>query len=83
MKTRMDEIINNYITTIPEQDDLDSGGIWHMIEQARRIYSLDCVFVFENLTFRNDFIYSYYSVKEGYDSKLGTIVQFNSSDSIS
>lgn len=75
-----EELIVEFLCSIALQDALDGKYVRNLLEEIRMYYDLDCVFVFENLTFRNDFVYSYYSTKEGYESKLGTIVQFTDAE---
>lgn len=80
MDTKIDCMINDFLTAIPLQDDLDGNLLRTLLDDVRAIYHLDCIFVFENLTFRNDFVYSYYSVDYGYENKLGTIIQFTDAE---
>lgn len=80
MDTKIDCMMNDFLSTIPLQDDLDGNRLRALLDEVRAIYQLDCVFVFENLTFRNDFVYSYYSVDYGCENKLGTIVQFTDAE---
>lgn len=80
MNTKIDCMINDFLSIIPLQDDLDGNRLRSLLDDVRSIYQLDCVFVFENLTFRNDFVYSYYSVEHGCANKLGTIVQFTDAE---
>ena len=80
MDTKIDCMINDFLSIIPLQDDLDGNRLRALLDEVRAIYQLDCIFVFENLTFRNDFVYSYYSVEHGCENKLGTIVQFTDAE---
>ena len=77
METRVDKILMNYLESLLHTDELESKSARLMLDEIRLLYNLDCLFVFENLTFRNDFVYSYYGVKEGNEVKLGEIVQFS------
>lgn len=76
METRIDQILMNYLESLLYTDDLESKSVRLMLDEIRLIYDLDCLFVFENLTFRNDFVYSYYGVKTGNENRLAEIVQF-------
>lgn len=77
IKTKIDELLMSYLESLLYTDQLEGKTVRAMLDEIRLIYELDCLFVFENLTFRNDFVYSYYGVKTGIQNKLAKIVQFS------
>ena len=51
METRIDQILMNYLESLLYTDELESKSVRSMLDEIRFIYDLDCLFVFENLTF--------------------------------
>ena len=51
METRIDQILMNYLESLLYTDELESKSVRLMLDEIRLIYDLDCLFVFENLTF--------------------------------
>lgn len=80
MRTRIDDIINDYLLNLALHDDLDGTVIKTLIAVVREKFRFDCVFVFENLAFRNDFVYSYYNTDDKSEDKAGVIVQLTDSE---
>lgn len=82
MITRIDNLITEYMQSIIFEDELDSARVSTLLDQVREAFDIDCLFVFENLTFRNDFVYSYYCTDEHYTSRENEIIQFNDAEYI-
>lgn len=60
MKTRIDEEIMKYFSTVVEQQDMGDNDVINLLSIVREAFHMDVVYILENTRYRNVFAYTYY-----------------------